>query len=181
MTEFSYWMGLILADGCVSDHHGNTRLSITLKDHDMVTSIARFLGFEKNVYNQGKYKRLNVVRKNFGIDFKRYGIVPNKTANFIRPQLSADEVIDFLRGWFDGDGHRDYKKHRFMIHGNIPAMNFYQEQLHEAGYDGNSYFYEIKNGFYRSLVVSGRLQVSRVIDLLKGTPCLERKWHGQEA
>ena len=63
--------------------------------------------------------RLSLRDNNYPNIFKKWGIIQNKTYNFIIPQIEKiDNWKHFIRGWFDGDGCIYINKN------NYPRINF---------------------------------------------------------
>lgn len=115
--EKAYWLGVLYADGDVSDRVSTVSLALKESDLEHVKRFRAFFHLEDKKITE-KYKRQN------GKTFKSYefavnsqvikeqlirlGCVPQKT---FRTSFPSDEIVPaelkhhFMRGYFDGDGH----------------------------------------------------------------------------
>lgn len=115
MTEQdAYWIGFLLADGCVYQPPGNRQrwLTVNLKGSDMhhLEKMAGFLGGRTYKQKNGSgYYRLS---SNDVCDWvESYGVVPRKTGKEeAHPELSNNR--HFWRGVVDGDGCLRIRKSR---------------------------------------------------------------------
>lgn len=104
-----YWKGFIAADGCI--HTTRISLVISSKDSPHLTKYGRFV--KAKVVNENyEYSRCAVRFRNKSLveQLRIIGITPNKSLTF---KLIAPLNWNFLRGYFDGDGHisiKEYKK-----------------------------------------------------------------------
>lgn len=117
--EAAYWIGFLMADGCILHH--SIRLKLSAKDKNHLVKFKKFLGsnssLEVNLVSSKQLSLLN--RKNLGKkyyematlkanskrlveDLARYGVLPRKS------QTAEVHVLennaDFWRGCIDGDG-----------------------------------------------------------------------------
>lgn len=104
----AYVVGFILADGCV--HHYGNCIKIDLRPADR--EILDFISAEVTPnYRLRLTKRKTEIRwcpssKILKEDLIALGITPKKTGlERIPPGLPAEFFWDFLKGYFDGDGH----------------------------------------------------------------------------
>lgn len=126
--ESSYWVGFLMADGCVTSDKGSyeIRLELGVQDIDHVLKFQKFTGTLNNgVY---RYKRLTkslnmsetatliVTSQQIGEKLISYGVVPNKTYS---AKCLNEELLNnrhFWRGMIDGDGCiRQYKSPRTNV------------------------------------------------------------------
>jgi hypothetical protein len=121
-AEAAYWIGLLLADGCLSDRlkqrkdgtfARTIRLSLSLKHQD-IEHIKKFRQFLKSDATIGTHDgwssigrdhsaQINVNASGFESRLRELGITPRKTATASAPS----ELLysrDFWRGVIDGDG-----------------------------------------------------------------------------
>lgn len=118
----AYWLGLIMADGCVRNADSRYCLSISLKNEDgyLIENFKNDLESEANVYVDS-YKRhsIKVWSKKLFNDLHRHGVFPNKTGNETFPNINDNLKHHFVRGFFDGDGtiHRrnNRKRHKGTV------------------------------------------------------------------
>jgi len=105
--EKAYWLGFLYADGYVSPT-GN-KINLTLKESDKthIENFKKFLGSDCKITYRSKLNayRLSIRCKQISQDLISLGCVPNKTwsINSI-PNIPKNLKIDFIRGYFDGDG-----------------------------------------------------------------------------
>jgi hypothetical protein len=100
----AYFLGFIVADGCVSDK--TNRITIFQKETDILYEFKRYVKSEGNIFTS---KSINI--SSFGIssiktkkDLENLGIHPNKTMMVKYPNIPEDLQNHFMRGVFDGDG-----------------------------------------------------------------------------
>lgn len=113
-AEARYWVGFLLADGCIGNSKGFAviRLALKFEDAEHVRKFARFVGVsEESVRefdggtNFGRSHRVQVqfTGKELITQLAKYGVVPRKTKTAsVPPSLAHDP--DFWRGLVDGDG-----------------------------------------------------------------------------
>lgn len=114
--EKAYWIGFIMADGCVSiSHRGEYLLVIRLKNGDKnhLEKFRQFLSVNipiKERWITGgnakprKDASISISRKKIVDSLKQYGIVPRKTGKEQIKNIPQEYHSDFIRGYFDGDG-----------------------------------------------------------------------------
>lgn len=119
--EKSYFLGLLMADGCITKDYNKEYnvVSLGLKSQDkyLIEHFIKQLGFTGKPYIQSKEQKSKSTFESsdgfFTISFldrimtehlNKLGIVPNKTGQETLPKLSGDMMPHFLRGFFDGDG-----------------------------------------------------------------------------
>lgn len=106
--EALYWIGFLLADGCVSDA-GYLTLALAKKDEGHVALFRAFLKAEipvKHVLASKKYPtaHFRVGSKLLVNSLRKVGITPRKSKTaYAVPSVAASR--DFWRGVFDGDGY----------------------------------------------------------------------------
>lgn len=116
----AYFLGLLMADGCVSDK--NT-VTLTLKECDKhiidalikeleTNSPLKFIKNDKN--NQSNYYTVTFYSKKLCKSLIKLGCIPRKT-HLLKWDVSfMDEKLinHFVRGYFDGDGCISYRLHK---------------------------------------------------------------------
>jgi len=106
MTEMTYWLGFMYGDGWIS---GN-RYGIQSKDKDIVVKFKNFFKLKNKIIEskkgEGIYYSICPTNRNFVEYLKNIGYKKEV------PNLSNDEMKEFIRGLFDADGcltnHRKY-------------------------------------------------------------------------
>lgn len=121
----SYWIGFILADGCVctSYSHYSLRVGLASKDWEHILKLRDFLGSNYPIHFSTKKVEdkifesviLNMTSKYLVDKLISFGIVPNKTYNFKELSVFGLHKLDFLRGFFDGDGSLSNKSCIYTI------------------------------------------------------------------
>jgi len=122
-SELLYFWGFILGDGCLTKDNG-LHISLDVKDKIILERFCDWLGYPKNRIKENlrirkdrkKNKEITVTlclyNKNIINNATKYGIILNKTNFPILPNLSKEEIIPFLIGLIDADGHVKYQSTR---------------------------------------------------------------------
>lgn len=106
----AYLLGFIAADGTVGKNNNSIKIALASVDKSFLEKIKEELqsnapinDFEdKNGFTHSEFRFSSTKIKQRLADF---GIIPNKTYESFSPQNIPDEyLIDFIRGYFDGDG-----------------------------------------------------------------------------
>jgi hypothetical protein len=112
--ESAYWIGFLMADGCVSKRAGSSAvisLSLAEIDRGHVEKFRDFLGATNpiNVHTKTDHSgrkfnscRLGVVSEKLAVRLSEFGVVPRKSLTAKVAHLEMDR--DFWRGVIDGDG-----------------------------------------------------------------------------
>jgi len=196
----AYWAGFLMADGNVFVRSPRiTQLTLGIGEVDRIHleayrtalksehAIQQRAGTAVNVAGRTGRSRPQVILTVSGegdvaTALRRWGVVPNKTRNWVEPKIPRRLLRHFLRGWFDGDGTLSFHDHRnqyFKVTGNRHALRWYLKQLQLLGHPGDAYFTKSLPGSVAcDMRINGRRQVLRIAALLyrKGDLCLERKW-----
>lgn len=109
--EKAYWLGFIMADGCVYEGTENTfRLQINLK-YDDVSHLNKFQKAIGSDYSIQRKEIGNSVAAILKInstkmcnDLIKHGVVPKKSLICEFPNINENLYRHFIRGVFDGDG-----------------------------------------------------------------------------
>ena len=114
--EKAYWLGFLYADGYISSTNNTVELSLKSTDYEHLNKFKVFLQYRGDVkISSIKCKdksysrcRLSVTDKHFHDRLVRLGCIPKKSLILKFPSLNIfsnkDLVIDFIRGYIDGDG-----------------------------------------------------------------------------
>lgn len=111
--EKAYWLGFIMADGCVSKTHGSK----------VVIKLAKKDGHHLKKWHTTIDSNLNIHWMQSGVQSQHYsskmcadliilGCTPKKTLTLKFPNLNKLLYRHFIRGYFDGDGCADMRKHQ---------------------------------------------------------------------
>jgi hypothetical protein len=145
--EKAYWLGLLLADGCVSKSN-EVILSLHVRDIDTVRAFKSALGSgskvtireqrDKRIRDSKRFKStcaaVRIRSRRLCVALAKYGILPGKTrsprmVSGIPPKFERD----FWRGAVDGDGWvvfstRPNGSHQFIVGftGGMPVVKAFQ-------------------------------------------------------
>lgn len=125
----AYWLGFISADGyCPRNFNGigmglaridREHLEQFKKDTQATNPIKDYtnsLGYENS--------KIIITSKQMRTDIAKYGIVPAKTFTLQFPNnLKRKYIIDYIRGYFDGDGSVSYMKNQKALRWQICGAN----------------------------------------------------------
>jgi hypothetical protein len=103
----AYFLGLLAADGTITNKDGNYRVDLGLQQQDkaLVESFRDALAPGAPIVKNRGCFHVRVGSKEMVNDLARFGIVPRKTYHFDWPQTLPDVfAIPFILGYFDGDG-----------------------------------------------------------------------------
>jgi len=111
--EKAYWLGFLMADGCVH----NKRLSLELQEKDLshlklfkdnISSTHPITYLKPREKFPGSYSnpayRFRISSPILANDLDKQGMHPNKTFTACFPNLQTNLVNHFIRGLLDGDG-----------------------------------------------------------------------------
>lgn len=108
--ERDYFLGFFAADGNISiNQRGAHYVSIQAKDKQIIEDMRSSLGItqkiseRKNVRSNTSFYRIQIGSKTASLSLQRMGFSTRKTKHLPFPSISF--VSDFIRGYFDGDGH----------------------------------------------------------------------------
>jgi len=147
--EKAYWLGFLFADGYISSKRNVVGLALSKKDLAHLEKFKKFLGTENNIteYVHKKYKsticRLTVANKHFWEQLKEKGCVPNKSNILEFPSIDVFKnknlVIDFIRGYCDGDGVLGIYngKHRYFRLNIVGTEHFLRGTQNMIGIKGS--------------------------------------------
>lgn len=132
-TEKAYFLGLLLADGSVtldSVRKPNIRLELVETDKDILIKLRDELCSDASLYYNKRSSRINgtysfsIRSQQIADDLAKFNIVPNKTYLTNHIIFPEQFIIDFLRGYVDGDGSIYYSGNLWHI-----SITSHSEQL----------------------------------------------------
>lgn len=180
----SYWAGFLIADGNIYDNR--LQISISKKDLNHLENFCDDIQLNKKyikcriIDNKYDVCYLSLRNKQYPIIFKKWGIIPDKTHNFIPPVLENKNYIKHLiRGWFDGDGYFGFnlnKYPRLSITGSIDSLEWLSQQLRNLGFIKIRCVGKKIGRHWCSLYINGVKNLKLFYDLFNGKRRLERKW-----
>jgi hypothetical protein len=123
----SYFLGFIFADGCIQTiNRKQLIIKIHPKDIDVLYKFKECIEFEGDVYHDKKRNICQIGLSGSKIisDLLSHGLIQNKTKTLEYPNITKDFEIDFIRGFFDGDGCISIKTDRRTGHksGNLTIV-----------------------------------------------------------
>jgi DNA-binding transcriptional regulator WhiA len=114
-SNMAYILGFIYADGCIEDNDSRLNIRLQYNDIELLEKIKKELRYTgaiiKYISKIGdkEYKSCKLQISSIDIvnDLKKLGVVSNKSLVLQFPDIPQEYVIDFIRGYFDGDGSID--------------------------------------------------------------------------
>lgn len=120
----AYWLGLLTADGCITNYHNRwvTNLSLMKEDKALVERFALDVetnlsvkeytnntGFQRQDGGLHQECRISLCSEEFARNLEKYGIVPQKSLRLTKvPELPNCLYRHYIRGFFDGNGSVTY-------------------------------------------------------------------------
>ena len=181
----AYWLGFLAADGSI--YNARISLSLAMQDSKHVYRFSDAIHSNhpiiENIINSRGYKnaqplvRLVIFSPQMAADLAQYSLVPNKTFLLRWPNIPEEYLHHFVRGYFDGDGSfsisyhgNHYANYTFGITSNTYFLEELQRYLMRFCNLPLSKLYQYPRldaeNPTRSLLYTGRLQCSRIYDLL---------------
>ena len=118
-SNMAYILGFLASDGNVSSSENSINIQLQradeqiLKDIKEIVQSNRPLDYYTTVAGRETVK-FQVWSSSWKNDLSLYGIIPNKTFNLQPPNyLKKEYRIDYIRGYFDGDGSIWWKENNF--------------------------------------------------------------------
>ena len=109
-SNMAYILGFLAADGTVAKNGNRIKIGLSSVDRKFLELIKEELGAESNILdyetsNGYMVSEFSFTSQKIKQKLAEYNIVPGKTETFTFPiNLSKKYWIDFIRGYFDGDG-----------------------------------------------------------------------------
>lgn len=103
----AYWLGFIMADGCVSmTHHAKLDIDLHIKDIDHLVKLHTALtSCNKVKITKKKFCYSVHYSKEICNDLIKLGCTPRKSKTLLFPDVEETLVRHLIRGYFDGDGN----------------------------------------------------------------------------
>lgn len=193
--EKAYWLGFIMADGCITRNDKNkpyNRLDINLKIED-ISHLEKF-NYSIQSNQPIKIKKVNskghisttcslrLNSKKICEDLITKDVVPNKTGKETIPDIPKELIKHFIRGFFDGDGCI-YKQDKYL---NCSMCSSSKKIIHQLkdileSLNIKPYINEYKNYSIPFFIIGTKKQSSVKIFLdyiyKDSNIYLERKYH----
>jgi hypothetical protein len=173
--EQAYWLGFLLADGCIIGNRLLLELSIVDIGH--IEKFLQFLESNYPIFITAKgCAKIEVVSNRITQNLIRYGCVERKSLILQYPIVHTHLEHHFIRGYFDGDGCicRCTTQNRFEV--SMSGTFSFLEKLAEAlPVAGNKIL--TNNGATRKIKYGGTNKVKDILDFLykDSTVYLDRK------
>lgn len=109
-ADMAYILGFLAADGTVRKDNNEIKITLAECDSELLEKIKdklQFTGQIKHTITQDGFNiaTLKITCEEYKKDLATYNIVPQKTFIFTIPQnIERKYMIDFIRGYWDGDG-----------------------------------------------------------------------------
>jgi len=188
----AYFLGFLYADGCNKRPRNIVTLILKEDDREILEQLNKLifpdkeLIFEKDYRNNHSNKYgIRISNKHISLKLEELGIVKAKTHKIVFPLwLSKDLYPHFIRGYFDGDGYigtitnsKGHFKDKVSIVGTElfvnSLINIFKEELNiNCSIETR---HPERNHNIRTITISGRLQVIKLMDYLYNNSNLKLK------
>lgn len=186
--EKSYWLGFLLADGCVCRTiKGSPALAVALQQRDTthLEKLKTFLGAKHPIGNDDKRCCSSLVIHSDELvnSLETRGMFPRKSNTLEYPESGLFYRNHFIRGYFDGDGsiyvnEKVYRQPTASFLGTEQFLLGLQEILNiETGLSANKLYRAGNSITVKSLAWTGRNNIKLLYQYLyqDSTVHLERK------
>lgn len=108
--NMAYLLGFLASDGTIRKNDNSVKIGLSSVDRDFLLTIKKEIGYQGELTdyitsNGFSVSELRFTSKQIKADLAKYNIIPNKTFIYTFPKnLKREYWIDFIRGYFDGDG-----------------------------------------------------------------------------
>lgn len=108
--NMAYILGILASDGTIKLDRNEIKLTLQRDDRELLEKIHHELNMTRPIHDYEdrkghKNSSLVISSKQIKQDLSEYGIIPQKTFNLTTPKkLNKVYWIDYIRGFFDGDG-----------------------------------------------------------------------------
>lgn len=119
--EMAYILGYWFADGSIWISNGSYKFNITSNDVEHLERIRDIMESNNPIYDRedDDSHEFRISNKVIYNDILRLGGVPRKSSIARFPKVPNEYVIDFIRGYFDGDGGISLRENT-----NEPSISF---------------------------------------------------------
>lgn len=132
-SNMAWFLGFFAADGSIEKDRNVMKLSLNTQDKEILEKIRLELNLKAEVKDYTDslghpISKLQWSSEEMKNDFATYGIIPQKTFNLKPPyKLEKKYWIDYIRGYFDGDGSvtllkNNYNSLEFEITAATPTV-----------------------------------------------------------
>lgn len=172
----AYVLGLLYSDGCNCAKLNHVKISLQERDAQILFSIIEDMQAdrplriqklsEKNSSWQDSYT-YSFVNKHLSNHLIELGVVPKKSHILTFPNCVPEKYLsDFVRGYFDGDGHIEIGSHYFVtIAGTLQFCEGLQKCLKEKlNIDSKIYNTNIKESNIKILFISKKCRIYKFLN-----------------
>lgn len=112
--EKAYYLGWLMADGNVSIYNGqySIKIHIAIKDKEIIDNFLEAIESTNKPKDKGNSYYVSLTSRHMVESLMRLGVVPQKTGHEYMPDIPAEMIPHFIRGFFDGDGITDIQNRR---------------------------------------------------------------------
>ena len=109
-SNVAYVLGFIAADSSISSKDNRLKITLAEKDSELLEKLKKEFAYDGEIKHAITSKGFEIATLEINSavykeDLKKYNIVPNKTFSFSIPDtIDKKYLIDFIRGYWDGDG-----------------------------------------------------------------------------
>ena len=189
--EKAYWLGFILADGCISKNLYNMHIQLQQTDKAHLEKFAKIfnvpikIGSSYDKRNGNNYQWCNIkINSNYICkSLNNKGVTPRKSlldCSIIFEYIPNELIHHFIRGYFDGDGfvgvsNKD-REYAFVLVGNDKFLQFIRDNVFTKELNLNINNVRQMGTIYR-LAYGGNFQLVKIRNWLykDATIWLERK------
>jgi DNA-binding transcriptional regulator WhiA len=173
----AYFLGLILADGSVTNNEEKYRYQLTLKlhnrDRDILENFIKCIDGEMDIWKNNKREMSEIFLsgKKLISDLEVLGVTPNKTFSVKYPIIDEKLEKHFLRGYFDGDGcirvNKDKRDGTMrgdlrIVSGSVDMLNKINERMNLLFGTNINKLYGPKNKQYRFIGWAGMKDIENI-------------------
>ena len=160
----AYWLGFMLADGCVNNSRDRIELSLKEEDYNHLVKFKNDLnsghkiGKKIKTINDKTYisYRLGFNSKKMKKDLIKHNCVPNKTKVLTFPEIQEDMIPHLIRGYIDGDGcitHHQTSKMSLEILGTFEFLSFIRNYFNLPS---DKYIYDFNHSDIKRFIITGQ-------------------------
>ena len=109
-SNMAWILGFIASDGTIRKNRNTIKIGLAIKDKEILERIRKEINIENKVKEYTNTQgfeccQLEWTSEEHKKDLSNYNIIPQKTFKLLPPlKLKKEYWIDYIRGYFDGDG-----------------------------------------------------------------------------
>jgi DNA-directed RNA polymerase specialized sigma24 family protein len=196
--ELFYWLGWAATDGCIVERENNYRYQLALQAGDayIIERFSQFIEVDRfrlhtyqpkdsvignQIIKAGLQSCWRITNSGFQVWVDKYGIVPNKTYNFVIPQIPDEYFGHYLRGAIEGDGsiriELSNRIFNIQLAGSLPFLEWMTSKLRYFGYTAAICLTK-RNDIYGVINMQGKNNIEWLYHFCDGSNPLrlDRKW-----